>query len=311
MTTTPLLIDTDPGVDDALAILIALAEPSVRVVGLTVTAGNVGLQHTVGNALKLLEVTGHEIPVYPGCAAPLLHPAEDAGYVHGRDGFGDTGYAAAARAAASEHAALAICRLAREHAGDLELVALGPLTNLALALTLEPDLPQRIRRLVVMGGAVTGRGNTPGRIPVEFNIGFDPDAAHLVFSRWPRLELVDWEVVVRNALDHGDLAGWLEADTVQARFYRAISRRTRDWSRGRREAFVSADAVAMAYALHPAGIRSTAHRHVEVELAGRSTRGSTVVDWEERGGLPANTTILMEYDQAAFESRVRAALGVG
>jgi len=310
MPPSPLLIDTDPGVDDALAILIALADPAVRVVGLTVTAGNVGLQHTVGNALKLLEVTGHDIPVYPGCALPLLHPAEDAGYVHGRDGFGDTGYAAATRVAETEHAALAICRLAREHAGELDLIALGPLTNLALALTLEPDLPQRIRRLVVMGGAVTGRGNTPGRIPVEFNIGFDPEAAHLVFSRWPQLELVDWEVVVRNALAHTDLAAWLETDTAQAAFYRSISRRTRDWSSGRREAFVSADAVAMAYALHPAGIRSTAHRHVEIELAGRSTRGATVVDWEQRGGQPANTTILMEYDQQTFEARVRAALGL-
>jgi len=87
-----LLIDTDPGVDDALALLMALRAPNARVVGLTIAAGNVGLQHTVANALKLLDVVDQDVPVYPGCAQPLVLPALDAAYVHGRDGFGDTGY---------------------------------------------------------------------------------------------------------------------------------------------------------------------------------------------------------------------------
>ena len=91
----PLLIDTDPGVDDALALLMAFNDPRHEVVGLTIAAGNVGLEHTVRNALKLCEVVGSDAPVFAGCAAPLLHPALDAAFVHGRDGFGDTGYAPA------------------------------------------------------------------------------------------------------------------------------------------------------------------------------------------------------------------------
>src|SRR5690349_2787246 len=146
----PLLIDTDPGVDDALALLMAFGDPCHELLGLTIAAGNVGLRHTVANALKLCEVAGVRVPVYAGCPVPLVHAAEDAAYVHGQDGFGDTGYAPAAQLPDAEHAALAIIRLAREHEGRLLLVTLGPLTNLALAVRLDPDLPSRIGRLVVM-----------------------------------------------------------------------------------------------------------------------------------------------------------------
>ena len=150
----PLLIDTDPGVDDALALLMAFDDPRHDVVGLTIAAGNVGLDHTVRNALKLCEVAGSEAPVFAGAPTPLLHAARDAAYVHGVDGFGDVAYDHPLRAAEREHAALAILRLSHVHAGKLLLVALGPLTNLALALKLDPSLPSRVARLVVMGGAV-------------------------------------------------------------------------------------------------------------------------------------------------------------
>lgn len=304
----PLLIDTDPGVDDALALLMAFADPRHRLLGLTVTAGNVGLGHTVANALKLCEVAGVDVPVYPGCPVPLVHPAKDAAYVHGQDGFGDTGYAPPARAAEDEHAALAILRLAHEHSGQLVLVALGPLTNLALALRLDPDLPARIGRLVVMGGAVTGQGNTS--IPAEFNIAFDPEAADVVFRAFPMAEVVDWEVVVRQGLLHADIEAWLVAGDGRARFYADISRANREWSANRRGArWVSADSLAMAAALRPDGIVKTEDRHLAVELEGRHSRGATLVDWQQRTGRPANARILMAYDQASYEAQVRAALG--
>src|SRR3546814_8920843 len=122
---------------------MAFADPRHEVVGLTIAAGNVGLRHTVANALKLCEVAGRgDIPVHAGCETPLLHPSPDAGDVHGQDGFGDVGYEAAARKPEAEHAAQAILRLSHEHAGRLVLVALGPLTNVALALKLDPTLPR-------------------------------------------------------------------------------------------------------------------------------------------------------------------------
>jgi purine nucleosidase len=304
----PLLIDTDPGVDDALALLMAFHDPRHRLLGLTIAAGNVGLRHTVANALKLCDIAGVDVPVYAGCPVPLVHEAADAAYVHGQDGFGDTGYAPSARRAEDEHAALAIIRLAHEHAGRLLLVTLGPLTNLALALRQDPELPSRIGRLVVMGGAVTGQGNTS--IPAEFNIAFDPEAADVVFRAFPRFELADWEAVVRHGFPHRDFEAWLAAGDHRARFYDGISRFTRQWSEGKRgDHWHSADALAMAAALQPDGVARAEARYLAVELEGRLSRGATLVDWQQRTGRPANARIVMAYDQARFEAQIRAALG--
>ena len=307
----PLLIDTDPGVDDALALLMAFDSPQHQVVALTIAAGNVGLEHTVANALKLCEVAGVDVPVFAGCDAPLLHPAPDASYVHGRDGFGDIGYAAAARRAEAEHAALAMIRLSHAHAGELVVCMLGPLTNLAVALKLDPSLPQRIGRIVVMGGAVTGQGNTTPM--AEFNIGFDPEAAHLVFDAFAAagrvIEVADWEAVVRHGFLHTEVDRWLQAEHPRAKFYEAISRRTREWSAGLRgERWHAADALAMALLVAPEGVRERAVRPLRVELTGTETRGATIVDWNRRSGRPDNADILISYDQAAFEALIRKAL---
>lgn len=305
----PLLIDTDPGVDDALALLMAFDDPAHDVVGLTIAAGNVGLKHTVANALKLCEVAGRsDIPVFAGCPDPLLHPAPDAADVHGADGFGDTGYTPAARAASDEHAAQAIIRLSHVHAGRLLLVALGPLTNLALALKLDPSLPSRIARLVVMGGAVNGRGNiTPF---AEFNTHFDPEAAHLVFAAFEHFDLSDWEATLAHGFLHADVDAWCGVDSGRARFYDAISRQTRAWSSERRgDRWHSADALAMAFALAPEGAETVSH-HLRVALEGPG-RGGTLVDWQGLGRCPANARILMRYDQPAFEARVALALAAG
>ena len=305
----PLLIDTDPGVDDALALLLAFNDPRHEVVGLTVAAGNVGLAHTVANALKLCEVAGRpEVPVFAGSARPLLHAAPDAAYVHGNDGFGDVGYPAALRTAQGEHAAQAILRLSHEHAGRLLLVALGPLTNLALALAPDPSLPSRVGRLLVMGGAVTGHGNiTPA---AEFNVFFDPEAAHVVFEAFPRFELSDWEATVAHGLDHGEIEGWLAAPGPVAAFYAEISRKTRLWSAERRgERWHSADALAMAMALAPDGVLEAAERPLQVVLGHSPARGATLVDWQRQSGRTDNARILLRYDQARFEDLVRSALG--
>lgn len=308
----PLLIDTDPGVDDALALLMAFDDMQSesgrhQVVGLTIAAGNVGLAHTVANALKLCEVCGVDVPVFAGTDAPLVFPARDAAYVHGRDGFGDTGYAPAARAAEAEHAALAILRLSHAHAGKLLLVALGPLTNLALALKLDPTLPSRVARCVVMGAAVTAHGNiTPA---AEFNIAFDPEAAHIVFSAFPKVELADWEAVLAHGFRHDDAERWLAADSPRARFYAGISAHTRAWARaGRGERWHAADALAMALALQPEGALDMLERPLAVETAGQHARGATIVDWNRQTGAADNVAILMHYDQGRFEAMIERAL---
>ena len=304
----PLLIDTDPGVDDALALLMAFDDPAHEVVGLTIAAGNVGLRHTVANALKLCEVAGRgDVPVFPGCPSPLLHPAPDAAYVHGQDGFGDTGYTPAALAAADEHAALAILRLSHEHAGRLLLVMLGPLTNLALALKLDPTLPGRVARLVIMGGAGDGRGNiTPA---AEFNVYFDPEAAHLVFGAFPRFDLADWTATLAHGLPHAGVEAWLAAGSARGRFFDAISLHTRRWSEDARgDLWFAADALAMAWALAPQGALEVAERAVEVDCGQGPGRGCTVVDWNAQTGRPQSARILLRYDQVLVEERIRRAL---
>jgi len=303
-----LLIDTDPGVDDALAIL--MAHRHADVLGLSVAAGNVGLRHTVANALKLVDTIGAATPVFAGCATPLVRAAEDAAFVHGLDGFGDTAYVPSARRAEREHAAQAILRLSHEYAGQLIFVAMAPLTNLALALRLDPGLPQRVARLVIMGGAVTGRGNTSAS--AEFNVGFDPEAAHIVFSAWPRIELIDWELVTRHGIAFDVVERWLAADNPRAQFFAAISRKTRAWTRTRgRPKLLVADALAIAVALQPDLVTRAEDHHIAIELDGRLTRGATVVDWENRSGHAANTRIVLAVDQARFETLVASALDGG
>jgi purine nucleosidase len=303
-----LLIDTDPGVDDALAIL--MAHDRANVLGLTIASGNVGLNHTVANALKLVDVIGAQTPVFAGCPTPLVHNAEDAAEVHGNDGFGDIGYVPSSRQAEGEHAALAILRVSHAHAGDLVLVALGPLTNVALALKLDPTLPQRVAKLIVMGGAVTGRGNY-GTVPAEFNIGFDPEAAHVVFSTWPHFILVDWEATVRHGIEFARIEALLAGKDPRAVFYSAISQKTRDWTRAEgRPKVLIADALAMAVALAPDIVVRAEDRYVAVELDGALTRGATVVDWDNRLGKPTNAQIVLEVDQVRFEALIAGALGV-
>lgn len=308
MTRTPLLIDTDPGVDDALAIL--MAHEHADVTALTVAAGNVGLGHTVRNARTLVELIGANTPVFAGCPSPLVRaPDEDAAFVHGADGFGDIGFAEPAHPAEAEHAALSLLRLTRERPGELTLVALGPLTNLALAVRLDPSFPQRVKRLVIMGGAVTGHGNT-GKIPAEFNIGFDPEAAHVVFEAFEMFDLVDWEATVRHAFADDVYEGWIAAGDARATFFDKIFGTARRFNaEHERTGFIVADGLAMAVALDPDIVTRAETRHVAVELDGRLTRGATVVDWNGRLGGKPNARIVLEVDQARFGALIAGALG--
>ena len=308
MTRPQLLIDTDPGVDDALAIMMAHAHADIA--GLSIAAGNVGLGHTVRNARTLVDLLGGDTPVFAGCAMPLVRaPEEDAALVHGQDGFGDIGFPEPVAALSDEPAALALLRLTRERPGELTLVALGPLTNLALALRLDPTLPQRVARLVVMGGAVTGHGNT-GKVPAEFNIGFDPEAAHVVFEAFPSFDLVDWEATLRHAFGDAEFDGWLAAGDQRADFFGQIVGAARGYNaKHDRSGVIAADALAMAVALDPGIVTRSEIRAVAVELDVPLTRGATVVDWPARLGQRAQANIVLEVGQVRFAAMVRRAFG--
>lgn len=303
-----LLIDTDPGVDDALAIL--MAHQHGHVCALSVTAGNTGLNHTVRNACTLMDLLASAAPVFAGCSEPLVRaPDEDAVHVHGRDGFGDVGLPTPACKPSDEHAALAMIRMTHEQPGKLTLVALAPLTNLALAVRLDPAFPSRVGRLVIMGGAVNGHGNMR-RSPVEFNVGFDPEAAHVVFGAFDQFDLVDWELTVRHAFDEVQFDRWIAAGDKRADLFKRISGTSRRYNAEReRRGVIAADALAMAVALNPDIVTRAESRHVAVDLDGKLTRGMTVVDWEHRGAAKANARIALELDHERFSRMVAAALG--
>lgn len=304
-----IIIDTDPGVDDAHAIMMASAFPDVKIEALTVVAGNVGLDRTVANSCTILDILGEDAPVFAGCSSAFIPAVEDAAHVHGIDGLGDVGMAPSSRVVEEEHASSALVRMAHESPGELTLVAIGPLTNLAVALKLDPDLPAFFKRLVIMGGAVDALGNTQN-LTAEFNIFADPEAAHIVFAAWPEITLVSWEATMAHGISLDIFNQWLSVDSENARFFSQISEKTVDFIAdimGSTEIY-GADGLAMAVALQPEIVQKSERKSITVELNGQHTRGQTTVDWMGRSGNPANVDIIRDVDQDRFRELMRLAL---
>ncbi|HEX9012625.1 MAG TPA: nucleoside hydrolase [Anaerolineaceae bacterium] len=303
-----LVIDTDPGVDDAHAILFALAYPGARVEALTTVSGNVPVDRTTANACKVLDAAGCGVPVYRGCSRAIAARHGHAEHVHGEDGLGDCGLPPSSRAVSGEHAVNALVRLGNENPGELTLVAIGPLTNIALATLLDPELPGKYRNLVLMGGAIHGRGNTTPS--AEFNMHSDHEAAAVVFDSWSRFDLVSWETTVAHALYEKQLEEILALDTPRAEFFRRITGKTlqfieRAWGR---RILLEADFLAVAAAVEP-GVILKAERHaVAVERCGELTRGQTIVDWKDVTGRAPNANLVLEMDRTRLWELFKGAL---
>ena len=296
-----LIIDTDPGVDDAHAILLALAHPDVQVEAITTVNGNVDLDLTTANALKILDAADEDVPVYRGCDRPLIQRPENAAPVHGIDGLGDCGIPASKKQAQSEHAVNALVRLANENPGEFTLAAIGPLTNLAVALSIDPDLPMKFKDLVIMGGAIYARGNT-GTVTAEFNIHTDPEAARMVFSSWPMLTLLSWETTLSHAFTPDVLERFYNLDTPRAKFFHDTNQKTLSFIKERlgQDILFAPDGLALAVAVEPGIVTKSEKKHVSIELHGSQTRGQTVVDWYGQSQKPANTEIILDLDQDRF-----------
>ena len=296
-----ILIDTDPGVDDAHAILLALAHPDVTVEAITTVNGNVSLAHTTANALKILDVANLDIPVFAGCSTPLINSPVHAASVHGTDGLGDCNLPASQRKVEKEHASNALVRLANENNGEISLVCIGPLTNVAVALQLDPELPKKFKKLVIMGGAHYSRGNT-ANITAEFNFFADPEAAAKVLATWPMATLLTWETTLAHMLTTDDLERIFALKTTKSRFFKDTSQIIRNYIAEvlHQKVLFAADALAMAIAIEPQIIKHSETRFASVELGGTRTRGQLCVDWMGTEKKPANAEIVMEIDQARF-----------
>jgi purine nucleosidase len=272
------LIDTDTASDDAVALIMALRAPDVRVVAITTVAGNVPVQQATQNALYTVELCGAGVPVYMGADQPLLRTHQNATWFHGRDGLGDHNYPATRQSPASAHAVDTIIETIEANPG-IVVVTLGPLTNVALALARKPEIGAKVARCVIMGGAPCCEGNvTPA---AEYNIWVDPEAARMVMNSGLPVELVGWHLCRGEAVLHeDDIAHVLGFNTALAKFAIECNSHARKALKVQtgEDGICLPDPVAMSIAIDPTIGTNWSDHYIEVETQSELTRGMTVVD---------------------------------
>jgi len=286
-----LLIDTDTASDDAVALIMALRSPAARVLAITTVAGNVAVQQATRNALYTAELCGSEVPVFMGAEEPLNRPHQPAHWFHGRDGLGDHGYPPPKRPPEKVPALEAIISTVECNPG-LVLVTLGPLTNLALALQLNPGIAANVSRCVIMGGAPCCEGNvTPA---AEYNIWCDPEAARIVLHSGLPIELVGWHLCRGDAaLNPDDIKHVLSFGTPQARFAIECNSRAQEayFEQTGQHGISLPDPVAMSIALDPTIVTEQSDHYVDVETSSELTLGMTVVDRLNVAGNERNRAV--------------------
>ncbi len=304
-----LLIDTDTASDDAVALVMALCHPEAQVEAITVVSGNSPLEQVVQNALYTVELCGAAVPVYAGMAKPLMRPIAMSQHVHGQDGMGDIGLLLRGREAAPGHAVDVLRAIINRYLDEIVLVTLGPLTNVALALLLEPSLATKVARCVIMGGASNYVGNSS--IVAEYNIWADPEAAKLVFESGMAITMVGWDVSLQYAVMAAeDVAALRAIGTPLAAFCVDIQAVLDRFCREQQglAGFDLPDPITMAVALDSRVALTTRQAFVTVETGDGLTRGQTVVDYHGRLGHPANTTVVLEASRSRFLELLHAAV---
>mmetsp|Transcript_41844 Transcript_41844/g.105907 ORF Transcript_41844/g.105907 Transcript_41844/m.105907 type:complete len:398 (-) Transcript_41844:48-1241(-) len=319
-----LWVDSDAGIDDAQALLcLAAAERSgeVEVVGVSCVAGNVPMPQGLSNLARVRAALNTRWPLYAGSAMPLDGRPREVSTFYGADGLGDVPEAwphasdlplSAETAPSGQCAAEAIAAAAAERPGTLQLVAIGPLTNVARALEVDAKLPSNLRELVVMGGTSRGEGNVTAA--AEYNWHFDPEAAAAVASSFPDITILPWETAMESPIAWDDLVAWhrdgAESGTSRtAAFFRHILGMFTDDVRSQDDTgWVAGDPLALCCCLYPELITASERRAVCVECQGKVTRGACVVDRRPWSAATQNARIITAVDRAGFEARLKAAL---
>jgi inosine-uridine nucleoside N-ribohydrolase len=303
----PAIIDCDPGHDDAIAILLALASPELDVLGITTVSGNQTLDKTTANAIRVLDLIGRDdVEVAAGADRPLLRPRYVAAYVHGESGLDGPTLPPPSRPPHRLHAIDFIAEKVMHASGPVTLVPIGPLTNVALFLARYPDEAGRIERIVLMGGAIAEGNVTPA---AEFNIWADPEAAQRVFSSGIDVTMVGLDVTHEALMTRAMAERLRESGTVGRfvaelyDFFSIFHRKTY----GTEDSPIH-DAVAVAHVVRE-GIVETARRHVVVDCQSELSRGRTVVDLWQRTGNEANSDVGVGIDRDAFFALLLERLG--
>jgi len=294
------LIDTDTASDDAVAIVMALQHPDVTVEALTVVAGNVGLDQAVQNALYTVEVCGADTPVHAGLAKPIMRDLETAQNVHGRDGMGDCGLPLSGRTPADGRAVDVIVDTILGSPGEITLVCLGPLSNVAAALLRAPEIADAVERVVIMGGTgVHGPGNISAM--AEFNFWADAEAANIVTASGMPLEFVGWDISITSAIVTEERHEAMKAiGTPLSQFAVDIAQAVRRFALEHGlEGDDLPDPIAMAHALAPAPAEIS-RLHVNVMTGDGGQRGVMEVDRLGFVGAEPNVDIVTAYPSDHF-----------
>ncbi|WP_179379619.1 nucleoside hydrolase [Jannaschia marina] len=296
-----IIIDTDPGQDDAVAILLALASPELDVLGVTAVAGNVPLELTAKNARIVCELAGRpDVKVFAGCDRPLARDLVTAEHVHGKTGLDGPVMADPTMPLQAEHGVdFIIETLRREPADSVTLCPLGPLTNIATAFERAPDVVSRVARIVLMGGAYFEVGNiTPA---AEFNIYVDPEAARVVFGSGVPLTVLPLDATHKALTTADRVAAFRDLGTEVGRM---VAEWTDFFERFDKEKYGSAgaplhDPCVIAWLLRPE-LFSGREINVEIEVDSPLTRGMTVADWWRVTDRPANALFIGDVDAGGF-----------
>ncbi|KAM4537675.1 nucleoside hydrolase-like [Fundulus diaphanus] len=302
-----LILDVDTGVDDAQAIMIALAAPDVEILGITCCHGNTPLDNVLKNTLRVLKVCNRlDIPVYMGFSGPLLASKQNASDYHGKDGLGDVPDrdGPGVELLQKKKAAEAMIKIARENQGEVILVATGPLTNLAVAVQLDPSFPKKLKALYIMGGNTDSRGNTT--MCGEFNFVADPEAAYIVLDRYTcPTYIATWEFSCRSSLPWSFCDELFALQTEKAAFVKKISSLSMNKARSPEyqkeitagKGFNPCDVFALAAAIDDGFITESEKVAVTVELDGKYTRGMMVLDYMEQLKKDHKVVIMKTVDQ--------------
>lgn len=308
--TLKIIIDTDPGQDDALAILLALGSPEIELLGITCVAGNVPLEKTLRNARVVCELAGRaDVKVYAGCDRPMQRPLVTAEHVHGKSGLDGYDLPDPVMKVQAQHAVdFLIETLAREPAGSVTLVPIGPLTNIATAFQRAPEVMARVKQIVLMGGAYFEVGNiTPA---AEFNIYVDPEAAQIVFTSGVKLVVlpldVTHKVLTRKKwLEPIGAQGSRVSDAVMGWLY--FFERF-DVAKYGGDGGPLHDPCTIAWLIRP-DLFAGRFINVEIELEGKYTTGMTVADWWGVSGRSPNALFLKDVDEAGFFALLTERIG--
>lgn len=309
MTTVPFIVDTDTAQDDCVALLVALLDPAADLRAVTMVNGNVSFDQQVKNALMTLNVAGYlgKVPVYLGSRRPLVRPWVSAENVHG-DGSGGLDMDFSRYAPESEHAVDALIRLTAERPGEISIVAIGPLTNIAMAVIKNQDFVRNVKRLVVMGGSNNGRGNITAA--AEFNIYVDPHAADVVFRAGFDVTVIPWDpVTLRDAVFSRDQLATIRAlNTPLADFFLRVCAATLEFDESVGiPGTTHPDSLSVGVLLHPELVTSVNGYNVQVETAAELTLGYTAMSWGVHG-LANNAQVIESIDSAAFYELIRSTL---